>query len=124
LKPVIQDLWIFSKTGLAVFEHVPDDEINPDLFGAMISALNMYSETLSEGSISSFDIKDKRFVLILVNNFLFVCRVSQKVQISLVKIELYSIAEKFFNRFSFENTKNWKGGDTNKFLKFKEDLDF
>ena len=124
MKSIIQDLWIFSKTGLAIFEHVPDDDINPDLFGAMIGALNMYSETLSEGSLSSFEIKDKRFILILVNNFLFVCRVSHKVQINQVKIELYNIAEKFFNRFPAEKLKKWKGGDINVFAKFKEDLDF
>ena len=44
----IDDLWVLLKTGALIF-HYSEKNVDPTLFGAILSALNTYSENLTEG---------------------------------------------------------------------------
>ncbi len=123
MKKFVKDLWIISKSGIVLFEHLVANDMNPDLFGSMMSALNLYAETLSEGSISSFDIKDKRVILIREKNFLFVTKTLKKYNINQVKNELHALAQKFFKLYANElKDDEWEGGRTSTFSSFKREL--
>jgi hypothetical protein len=123
LRKLIKDLWILSKTGIVLFERLSSEEVNPDLFGAMMSALNIYAENLSEGGISYFDIKENRCIIIRRKGLLFVTKTSKNFKINQVQKELKSTAKKFFNMFSEESFEDWEGGKTSTFLSFKKELD-
>ncbi len=118
----LHDLWIISKSGLVIFEKVKNEQIAPDLFGAMINVLNLYAEKLSEGGISSFNFKDNQFVMIRKSSLIFVTRTSKEFDIKLVKKELKKIAKRFLKQFSEEAVRKSNGGNMDAFSSFKKEL--
>lgn len=119
----IRDLWILLKEGLLIFQHVISEDVNPDLFAGMLSALNTFAKNLSEGGITSFDIDEhKRFVLVKKNHCIFVTRTLCKYDIDLIQKELGSIAKLFSEKYENKKLKDWVGGDTIEFSKFEEEL--
>ena len=120
---LIKDLWILLKEGLAIFQHVTSDDINPDLFAGMLSALNTFAIRLSEGGITSFDIDEQqRFVLVKEKNCIFVTRTHRHYDIKKILTELKEIAILFFKKYGDEKFEQWMGGDIKVFANFEEDL--
>ncbi len=119
---LIQDLWILTRHGVVIFEHKVSEEISPDLFGAMISALNIFSEKLSEGGISSFKLQNHQFILIKKGALFFITKTLQKYQADKVKDELNELAVRFFNMFPDISFSVWTGGYTKIFQKFKKEF--
>ena len=105
---IIRDLWILTNTGVTLFSQVSDKEkINPQLFGALMSALNTFAERLSDGGISNFEMSNIRFVIVKRRDFLFVGSASSKVKEKKVISELKIISDKFFEIYTQETLTNW-----------------
>ena len=122
LRKYIRDLWIVSKSGVVLFENKVSDQINPDLFGSMMSALNMYANNLSEGGLSSFDMDDNRYVLIKEKSYQFITKTLNTFKVKNIKKELKDIADKFFELHPQLLKNDWEGGLTSKFTSFKKEL--
>ena len=97
---LLKDLWILTETGVVVFSRVFDQKINPQLFGALMSALNTFAEKLSDGGISNFEMSNLRFVIIKRRNFLFIGSSLNKVKEKKVIDELKAISDKFFEVYA------------------------
>jgi hypothetical protein len=105
---IIRDLWILTNTGVTLFSQVSDKEkINPQLFGALMSALNTFAERLSDGGISNFEMSNIRFVIVKRRDFLFVGSAPSKVKEKKVISELKIISDKFFEIYTQETLSNW-----------------
>ncbi len=105
---IIRDLWILTSTGVTLFSKVSDEErINPQLFGALMSALNTFAEKLSDGGISNFEMSNIRFVIVKRRDFLFVGSAPNKVKEKKVIGELKIISDKFFEVYTQEKLTNW-----------------
>jgi hypothetical protein len=105
---IIRDLWILTNTGVTLFSQVNDKEkINPQLFGALMSALNTFAERLSDGGISNFEMSNIRFVIVKRRDFLFVGSAPSKVKEKKVITELKIISDKFFEIYTQETLTNW-----------------
>jgi hypothetical protein len=105
---IIRDLWILTNTGVTLFSQVSDEEkINPQLFGALMSALNTFAERLSDGGISNFEMSNIRFVIVKRRDFLFVGSAPSKIKEKKVIAELKIISDKFFEMYSQETLTNW-----------------
>lgn len=105
---IIRDLWILTSTGLTLFSKVSDEErIKPQLFGALMSALNTFAEKLSDGGISNFEMSNIRFVIVKRRDFLFVGSAPNKVKEKKVIGELKIISDKFFEVYTQEILTNW-----------------
>lgn len=104
---VLRDIWILTQSGITVFSRVIDPRINPQIFGALMSALNTYAEKLTDGGISNFEVKKIRFVIIKRKRFLFVANASSKVKTQKILNELSIMSDKFFNTYSEEVLENW-----------------
>jgi hypothetical protein len=96
---VLQDIWILEKSGIVIFHREFDKAVSPQLFGAMMSALNMFAEQLTEGGLSNFDLQDTRFTLIKKQNLLFVATSSKKYNQKKVNKELEKISVKFLKLY-------------------------
>ncbi|UCC20083.1 MAG: hypothetical protein JSV62_02025 [Promethearchaeota archaeon] len=105
---MFQDIWILEKSGIVIFHREYDNLVSPQLFGAMMSALNMFAEQLAEGGLSNFDLKDTRFTIIKRSGLIFVANSSKKFSQKKVNKELQKISNKFFKRYSDE-LKKFKG---------------
>jgi len=121
LKPIFEDLWILTGSGVVVFDHVVDVQLKSQLFGALMSALNSFAEQLAEGGLSNFELSEKRFIIMKNNEFLFVASTTKKVKEKTVIEQLEKIANNFFEKYS-DVLKNWDQ-DISVFSDFKEEIE-
>ncbi|MFX1302893.1 MAG: hypothetical protein ACFFBV_04920 [Promethearchaeota archaeon] len=105
---MLQDIWILEQSGIVIFHREFDKAVSPQLFGAMMTALNMFAEQLAEGGLSNFELKDIRFTIIKRDELIFVANSSKKFNQKKVNKELQKISKKFLKLYS-EEIKNFKG---------------
>lgn len=96
---ILKDFWVLTDSGIVLFSRVSDQKVNPQLFGALMSALNKFAEALSDGGISSFEKSDLRFVIIKRRKFLFIGSSVIKTKEKKVIEELMQISDIFFRTY-------------------------
>jgi len=104
---VLRDLWILTESGTTVYSRVIDPRVNPQLFGALMSALNTFAEKLTEEGMSNFELSQIRFSIVKRNKFLFVASSSNKIKAKKIFSELRDISDKFFELYPEETLKKW-----------------
>jgi len=119
--PVLQDIWILSHSGTVLFSRVFDAQMENQLFGALMSALNSFAEQLADGGLSNFELSEKKFVLKKTRSYTFVASSSKKVKEKKLIERLESVVEKFSNKFPDDWFKGWDC-DVSVFECFKEDI--
>jgi hypothetical protein len=106
---LIQDIWILLDSGIVVFHRVYDENLDVQLFGGLMTTLDLFAEELSKGGLSSFELSNKRFSIIKKNHYLFIANSSKDKKIKKVHQELEKIAEKFFQKYSEDLLYNYDG---------------
>jgi hypothetical protein len=104
---ILKDLWILTSTGVVLYSRVIDEKINPQLFGALMSALNSFAEKLSDGGISNFELSNLRFVVVRRREFLFIGSTANKTKEKKTLDELKVISDKFFKVYPQETLLDW-----------------
>ncbi|TFG00957.1 MAG: hypothetical protein EU541_00710 [Promethearchaeota archaeon] len=117
---VLRDIWILDKAGIVVF-HRTFEELDAQLFGGLMSALNSFSKNLSEEGLTSFELSDKRFAIYRRSEFLFVGNSANKIKEKRIFQELEVIADKFFQIYGTILDK-WQG-DINVFSNFENHIE-
>ena len=111
--PDYQDIWILIKSGITVFRKVKNQYIEDQLFGALMSTLDIFTKKVFDGNLSTFGFGTIQFFLYQRNNFIFVGSFTKKVKEKKALKELEIIADKFFGTFSSELLNNiltnWDG---------------
>ena len=92
------------------------------LFGALMSALNSFAESLAEGGLSNFELSDKRFIIMKKNEFLYVANSSTKVKPKRVIEQLEMVAKKFFELYPVEWFKNEWNNEVSIFADFEKEI--
>ena len=77
---IIKDIWILTQTGTVVFKRVFNSNVNAQLFGGLMSALNSFASELESGGLTNFGSNSMRFTLLKNHDFLFVCTAEKKVK--------------------------------------------
>ncbi|MBY9017485.1 MAG: hypothetical protein KGD66_01525 [Candidatus Lokiarchaeota archaeon] len=104
---ILKDLWILTSTGVVLYSRVKDEKINPQLFGGLMSALNMFAEKLSEGGITNFELSNLKFIVVKRRNFLFIGSTSNKIKEKKAEEELKKIGDLFFQSYPPEVLISW-----------------
>jgi len=117
----LNDIWVLTESGITVYSRVLEPRINPQLFGALMSALNLFAEQLSNGGITNFELSKLRFTIIKKKNFIFVANSSNKSKEKKVLNELNRISEKFFELYPEEVLEKWDN-DINLFASFENEI--
>ncbi|MFX1409960.1 MAG: hypothetical protein ACFFA6_06390 [Promethearchaeota archaeon] len=118
---ILNDIWILTQNGVTVYSRVQDPRINPQLFGAIMSALNSFAEQLSNGGITNFELSKIRFTILKKKDFIFVANSSNKAKEKKVLNELSRVAQKFFKLYSAEILDKWDN-DINIFANFQNEI--
>lgn len=118
---LIQDIWILEDSGIVLFHRVFDEEVDANLFGGLLSAINSFAEELSKGGLSNFELANKKFSLLKKKNYLFVANASKKHNLKKVNQELTNIMNKFFALYQENLLNNWNG-DTRIFTSFEKEI--
>ena len=100
MSKIIKDLWVLTDSGIVLFSKTYDQKVNPQLFGALMSALNKFAEALTDGGISSFEKSDLRFVIMKRRKFLFIGSSLKKTKEKKVIDELKQISDIFFRIYA------------------------
>lgn len=117
---MFQDIWILDRSGIVIFHREFDKLVSPQLFGAMMSALNHFAEQLAEGGLSNFELQNTRFTIIKQSGLIFVANSSREFNQKKVSKELKKISNKFLKLYSDE-LKNFKG-QIGAFAEFKKEI--
>jgi hypothetical protein len=104
---IVKDLWIVTSSGTVLYSRVIDEKINPQLFGALMSALNAFAEKLSDGGITNFELSDLRFVVVKRREFIFIASTLSKTKEKKALEELKIISDKFFEVYPEDLLINW-----------------
>ena len=104
---ILKDLWVLTSTGVVLYSRVIDEKINPQLFGALMSALNSFAEKLSDGGISNFELSNLRFVVVRRREFLFIGSTANKTKEKKTLDELKVISDKFFEVYPQDILLDW-----------------
>lgn len=118
---VIDDLWILTEEGTVIFSRVLNAKIQDQLFGALMSALNIFSQKLSDEGLKQFKLSKMQFVLMKSKNFLFIANTLRKGKSQKVDFELTQVINLFFKRYS-SVLEQWDG-DITVFSDFIKDVD-
>ncbi|MHA1148834.1 MAG: hypothetical protein ACTSR8_11400 [Promethearchaeota archaeon] len=118
---VIQDLWIFLKTGIVLFDRVFDENVDANLFGAMMSALDNFATEISGGGITSFELRDKCFSILEKKDVLFVATYPKKNKEKKVVQELHKISNRFFELYTID-IDNFEG-EVSQYRAFEKEID-
>ena len=102
-------LFIFPKSVYTtfLFSRVFDQKVDDQLFGGLMSALNTFAETLTDGGLSNFELSDKRFAIMKTNILLFIANASLKIKDKKLRDEIQKIAEKFFTKYPENIIEDW-----------------
>jgi hypothetical protein len=107
VEKVIQDIWIINDAGAVLFNRVLDKKLDEQLIGALMSALNLLAEELESGGLSSFELKDKKYIIIKKFGISFIVNSPKKIKEKKINEELDNIVNKFFKLYPKEFFNNW-----------------
>jgi hypothetical protein len=107
LQKIIQDIWIINDAGAVLFHRIFDKKVDEQLIGALMSALNLIAEELESGGLSSFELKEKKFIIMKKHGISFIVNSPLKVKEKKVKQELTNVVNKFSTLYPKEFFSNW-----------------
>ena len=111
-------MWVVTETGIALFSRVFNQDHDQQLFAGVLSALNSFSEQISEGGLSSFQVSEIRFSMIKRKGLIFVASSNPRAKKKKALDELNIIAEKFLNKYS-KILEDWNS-DISQFADFSQ----
>ena len=118
---ILQDIWILNESGIVVFSRVFNPNVNEQLFGALMTALNSFANELARGGLSSFELSSMRFTIYKDKGFIFVTNSSKKIKEKKVQEELQDVSKRFFTKYS-EVLHAWDS-DISVFKDFKSEIE-
>ncbi len=121
LGKILRDIWILTEDGLTIFSRVINPNMGPQVFGGLISALNTFAETLSDGGMSNFNLSSIRFSIEKKNNFLFIANSSNDIKPKKALNELRKVTNLFYKVYPEDIIKNWSK-NIKVFSNFKEHI--
>ncbi len=106
---VLQDIWIITDGGISCFTRVFNKNLNEQLFAALLSALNIFAEEVTQGGLTNFEIQNNRFTIMKEKGFIFVSKSSKKIKENKVNEELEKVKKKFFDKYKEIVLNDWDG---------------
>lgn len=122
LLKILRDIWILTDSGIVLFHRTYDQDLDEQLFGSLLSALNSFAEEISKGGLSNFELQNKRFTLLKKNNIIFIANSSKKFREKKVMEELKEIVGKFFKLYPPQIIDNWDN-DIGFFKNFETEIE-
>ncbi len=122
MSKVLQDIWILIESGIVLYHRRFDENMDDQLFGGLMAALNSFAEELVHKGLSNFELQDKRYTLLKKNSILFIANSAKKVKEKKVMQEMLFIANKFFDLYSEDILLNWDN-DVSVFMNFEKEIE-
>ena len=118
----ISDFWITTESGEVLFCKTYNNLINDQMFGGLLTTLNLIAEEISHDELKNFTLSDKNYLMKKKHNCLFIMAYSEKKEIKKTEDKLDKISKKFFELYPIDWFKNEWDNDTCYFSNFDEVL--
>jgi tetratricopeptide (TPR) repeat protein len=123
----VKEIWIFSDTGLELFDFAPETTMDPELLGGFLSALQSFSNELTREQLNAMVVGGDRYMIFRKpeGKFYIMGRANIKASEHLVEKTLKLITERFYKEY--ENyLANFVGNVTpfKKFIEVLNGIDF
>jgi hypothetical protein len=106
---ILQDIWILLKNGVVIYQRTFNNDLDPQLFGGFMSALNSFATQLNRDGLSSFEMGNKKFYFLKRELLTFISNAAKEVKPKKVMDELINIADKFEQHYPREIIEHWDG---------------
>ncbi len=110
-----------TESGIVLYHREFNENMDDQLFGGLMAAINSFVEELIKDGLSSFELQNKRFSILKRNSIIFIAVSSKKIKEKKVLEELQLIAKKFFELYSEDIMTVWDN-DTSRFLNFEKEI--
>ncbi|HEY0088377.1 MAG TPA: hypothetical protein VGB37_06015 [Candidatus Lokiarchaeia archaeon] len=117
---VIRDFWILSKSGLTIYHHQFTKQLDEQIIGGFLFAIEKFGEKIAQSELKSFEFKSIKFILIKEKDILFIANYAKHVKDEKIIDELKRVSNIFFKSYS-NIIDNWNG-DLNVFADFEEKI--
>jgi hypothetical protein len=117
----IKDFYIMFKTGLTIFEHVQNQNIDGQLFGGFISAINTLATQFDKQGLSSFVTGKRFFLMHKTTDLIFIAAFEPTVKSKDAQKALLDIVEQFTRMFPPSFFEHWQG-NLSPFKKFGDEF--
>ena len=121
---VLQDIWIIENSGILLFKRIFDENIDENfddqLLSGILTAINKFATTLTEGGLTKFGLSNKNYFLKNKNNFLFIITATKRTHEKQIIEQLELLSEKFFESYPLDWLKNEWDRDISCFSNFRE----
>ncbi|TFF90488.1 MAG: hypothetical protein EU548_02745 [Promethearchaeota archaeon] len=106
----LKEIWIFSTIGVLLFAHSPISDVDDDLLGGFITALQTLSQEVADKEIDSLIFGENRFSIYQEENrdFYILARSDLKTSENLVNKSLEMLYRRFWKEYS-EIIKDFRG---------------
>jgi hypothetical protein len=115
-------MWIVSEGGIVVFSRVYEKNLDDQLFGALLTALNSFAEELTSDGLSNFELSDIRFTILKKSRFIFIANSDKRIKPKKVLQELKNVMDIFFTVYSKDISDNWDS-DVSIFSNFDKEIE-
>ena len=108
----IKEIWIFSSTtGITIFTYAPETQIDHDLLGGFLTAIQQFSIELSQKEFDSMVVGNDRYIIYqeIGRDFYVLGRASVKSSEDTVKTILSVIFKRFWKEYA-PDIKDFSGG--------------
>jgi hypothetical protein len=122
LAKVIRDIWILFQGGTVIFQRTYGNQIDAQLFGGFMSALNTFAQQIYDKGLSGFELGNLVFFCKKEKDLLFIINTDKKANKKQVYSELEILINKFVKSYPPEIFNNWKG-DVSIFENFKNKIE-
>ncbi len=118
---LIQDIWILADSGVVLFHRVFDEQLDAQLFGGLMTALNSFAEKLSKGGLTNFELNSRRFTVMKRKGLLFITNSSKSFKTKKVAQELEIVIDKFIGTYP-EDIFTKFDGNIGQFNEFEDQI--
>ena len=124
----VKEIWIYSTTtGVGLFSYVRESNVDIDLLGGLLTAMQQFSLQLSQKELRNMVIGEDRYMIYKESgyDFFILGRANAKVPIEMIKNILSKIYRRFWKEY-IQEIKNFRGNVSlfRDFIKIIESFDF
>jgi len=118
----IEDLWIILDTGIVLFTYLKDQEVNPDIFGGIVTVLDNFAEVTLKCGLEFFEIDPNIYIVIKRHHLIFIATAPHKTNFDDLMVDLRMVVAKFFSIFPIDVKEKWNG-NRNYFSDFRDKIE-
>lgn len=118
----IEDLWIILDAGIVLFTYLKEHEVNPDIFGGIVTVLDNFAEVTLKSGLEFFEIDPNIYIVIKRHHLIFIATAPQKTNFDDLMADLRIIVAKFFSIYPIDIKEKWNG-TRNYFSDFRDKIE-